>query len=1549
MRKRAEVVHNDLLDPLLQNSEVSDGSDSPVSPQSRVRNSPLGSAFSGSIPSKKLLTDVRPVEGRDGLLRSSCSTLGSRDSTNSFDSFGADIPDSNFHWLLFALTPWIPRAFLKKTAIGLLALFSCGFAAALLAFFYDREQCEYVEVDTGATVVYHRTVHLCYDVGASITLVSCLFVYLSYRLSPYFRGFHPLPIVMWGAFSDVVYAVAVMVPHDVVEGEICGAQAALVQFSSTASMAWYFVLSLDLFIQIHDPFRCPRDLVKYYHAFVWSLSVGMALYVVPSNHGESVFEVCWVAAEEDYNAQSISMWITYHLPWLFFFSFSIFVLLYTYRVSRRGMLESKQARKIHLRNSVWHVSIHGMYYLILSFLYVEHMAFVRGSSVHLECSEGKHAVLKAYALLASGRGLLHALLWPMRARQVLVGADATESMAVQGGVDYALRRDLLACTTQGICETAMMSNYPGLSYVDHPRYYQAELRLRVVGEETEVQFFFKSYAILVFRHLREMSGLSTEAYLRAFGHGSESALNRDVLTEKYGEGGSGSFLYFSSDKSLIVKTLSKREIKFMLTNLEAFHKHHLAHPNSLLAKMYGCHCIKMHGKKVYFAVYENVLRSPPSRQITEVFDLKGSWVDRSTSKGEEGKEITAQQANAYKKNSGLRDSHNAGVCTCTGAPSGRGPQRGCVSCGHRAASSELDGSECRRSKSRMSTSEGRRSRSRMSRSNRRGRVKTFKDADLMAKNLRMHLGPETKHVLLAQVETDAKFLCRLGILDYSLLLGVSAHAAPGRRKDLRKVEPEKDKVPTLPFPSHTHSYSYSFRKPFGGEDNYDGKTPPTRTRLARSQSERLISLGSSAPTPSGGTQPQPPLFATNFLSTSVHSSFRRDASGNQGTCVRDGSGHFVIGGTSVHSSSYLRDNASSIGAFSPTALSPKTLHTSPNALKAALGDLNTSAHTSGSSLPSFDASPTAALALYPSVSLSPPSSLSRRSKTLEMPNEASPGFSALGTSTSPGATKPLPQNVSDGFLKAPHSPVTGFPTSPRSLGKAPRSHMSPPPPLHCSMPGPALTPRTAPVLHSTEAPDGCPGENAPLSPHSVGACVIAASQSAAERREDEAALPLTDSGKISSSDRGGVQGVGRGDHSAGRAKRRGDHNVGDGDHRFRGVRNHGVDGDDFSDGSNRSVGGVNEGNKSVDGGEEVNDLILGTPKTVIQSSPGLPTATEPLATPPRTPGLSPARSATSASASDAVESPARPPSLLTQAISCTPSPGPKRNRSATTCSETSDGQFGGPSRMRINSLPRDVTRVADLPIQDLVSTGATAVAVVYSTGSGSGGPVALDGSGEFVLPRGEFVVPLPQTSHPPSKFRSDDGGLRENVAAASFERPKKLRRHHSWAGDFSLFGHAQSSNSSNVGHLQSASADPYRSASSSIHSEKPVITMPPDAPSNDENESSADSSGFVRIDERDFVGYHGGPEVGATLGNPPLDHGCPLESVSVPVSSWGAGDLDRIYYTGIIDYLQEYTWQKKLERLVKIWVLGKDANGISVLPPVEYCERFVAFIDLATM
>jgi len=59
---------------------------------------------------------------------------------------------------------------------------------------------------------------------------------------------------------------------------------------------------------------------------------------------------------------------------------------------------------------------------------------------------------------------------------------------------------------------------------------------------------------------------------------------------------------------------------------------------------------------------------------------------------------------------------------------------------------------------------------------------------------------------------------------------------------------------------------------------------------------------------------------------------------------------------------------------------------------------------------------------------------------------------------------------------------------------------------------------------------------------------------------------------------------------------------------------------------------------------------------------------------------------------------------------------------------------------------------------------------------------------------------------------------------------------------------------------------------------------------------------------------------------------------------WTSDDGRFVYFIGLIDILQKYDSNKRIEHFVKITLLCQDKNGISVVEPNDYAERFLNFV-----
>lgn len=129
-------------------------------------------------------------------------------------------------------------------------------------------------------------------------------------------------------------------------------------------------------------------------------------------------------------------------------------------------------------------------------------------------------------------------------------------------------------------------------------------------------FIFKDYLPQVFAEVRETCEIDPIEYFEAF---------QKTTKEKFSEGRSGAFLYFSANQKFIVKTTTKNEINSLLNIMKEYLSYLIANPNSLLVRFLGAHSLTMYGRVLYFVVMLNVFSKA---ELSERYDLKGSWVQR---------------------------------------------------------------------------------------------------------------------------------------------------------------------------------------------------------------------------------------------------------------------------------------------------------------------------------------------------------------------------------------------------------------------------------------------------------------------------------------------------------------------------------------------------------------------------------------------------------------------------------------------------------------------------------------------------------------------------------------------------------------------------------------------------------------------------------------------------------------------------------------------------------------------------------------------------------
>jgi len=129
----------------------------------------------------------------------------------------------------------------------------------------------------------------------------------------------------------------------------------------------------------------------------------------------------------------------------------------------------------------------------------------------------------------------------------------------------------------------------------------------------------------VFARIRDLFGISPAQFF--------FSLSR-TTKERFSEGASGAFMCFSHDMKFVIKTMEKDEADVLQRILPFYLQHLRDNPESLIIKFLACMSLRLYSQTMYFVVMENIF--PTRATIHERFDLKGSWVGRSASKGTPG-------------------------------------------------------------------------------------------------------------------------------------------------------------------------------------------------------------------------------------------------------------------------------------------------------------------------------------------------------------------------------------------------------------------------------------------------------------------------------------------------------------------------------------------------------------------------------------------------------------------------------------------------------------------------------------------------------------------------------------------------------------------------------------------------------------------------------------------------------------------------------------------------------------------------------------------------
>ncbi|KAK7504470.1 hypothetical protein BaRGS_00004336 [Batillaria attramentaria] len=176
-------------------------------------------------------------------------------------------------------------------------------------------------------------------------------------------------------------------------------------------------------------------------------------------------------------------------------------------------------------------------------------------------------------------------------------------------MSVGIRRMMLDRTTPGPKDTLVAEDFESV--------ITQQLFLSSLG----VECTFQSFATAVFATIRRAVDIDDNLYFNALANPAQSFL------EFISNSRSGQDFFLSHDKRYLIKTNTRKDVKFFLSIIAEYLQHFVSYPHSLLVKYIGCYSIKLpHKRKVYFLVMQNIFY-PPDR-IEDRFDVKGCTAGR---------------------------------------------------------------------------------------------------------------------------------------------------------------------------------------------------------------------------------------------------------------------------------------------------------------------------------------------------------------------------------------------------------------------------------------------------------------------------------------------------------------------------------------------------------------------------------------------------------------------------------------------------------------------------------------------------------------------------------------------------------------------------------------------------------------------------------------------------------------------------------------------------------------------------------------------------------
>ena len=403
-----------------------------------------------------------------------------------------------------------------------------------------------------------------------------------------------------------------------------------------------------------------------------------------------MFYWCWISA--DHNQFGPVSLMLYYLWHFFSWVFSGVILVVSCYIFRRHLATSSDTRRSILQQNSVYVCVLAIETVVIIPIWAVQLGLTRHFStsdgngqarVFYFLTHADLALAILYAVVHSSRGSVDLFVWwtsfsiglsdfknfnkRIKLKFIKKGAYVPESLSKplisnkDSAVNMALRRNAMYCINVGILDAVKLhvekENKRGrigsvrvpfvaeimmqwdeenqeestaAKYEDENYREQSVRKIQFPPSATLQSFSFTDCDPAIYGLLRNTYGIAPRVYRESFKIKNAADVESSRMLEKFTEGKSGSFFYFTRDFRYIIKTVTRSEELFLQKIAFQYYKHMRSNPNSVIVRFFGLHKVQLAPEQRYITVVvmENIFNTPPGTPIHERYDLKGSRVGR---------------------------------------------------------------------------------------------------------------------------------------------------------------------------------------------------------------------------------------------------------------------------------------------------------------------------------------------------------------------------------------------------------------------------------------------------------------------------------------------------------------------------------------------------------------------------------------------------------------------------------------------------------------------------------------------------------------------------------------------------------------------------------------------------------------------------------------------------------------------------------------------------------------------------------------------------------